>query len=701
MSFVDEHYTTVFRALARNAQSQLGERTPESVARMDDAAADTKDAVRDILTKRAFDLSTQLLAASSNEQKLEDVSFETRNTSGYEETDANNNKAASSTYRYTNSIGSSRPPCPSMTTVINDIQLVQQSSMSRKSTTVSSQQKQDVLLVLLSSVAAIHAHTIEKLLESALPLSVDMEYWSTQGSNSLLLATYFIQSLPRRLYRWSIHTLQPLFRKTMNSSYSGVLAQIYAAMPDKLLFPDMEIFTTSLYGRHTKQSALGLFRVPDKINVMSLTQREIRHNQMQIATVQEELAIKIGELSQAVFAMSCSQSLDASDATTPNTLLQQIERILKSTNEAGRLQDSYSISLNKDSSMNEIAQTAETQALRINAIPAAIAKRIEKYRRPSTLVRCWLPAVAMLFGAKYLSSYIYGHREDFKEWLASGLVTLRNYILQYILQPLRSGYETIRYGKHTYNVVTQESLQSDFNSLEDMVVGFAKRFGNVDPVEIRQRVENGDLSDVMRVYSQEMQQPFRNAVFGDLVQAILIQIQKVKVDVGQTMAALDKLLKSNELNFLLLSTVPATLTIYATTSWIVNGLSWWIGGANRNTVTSIQVIVRDIDRLLNTNSENAKVQPSIRLPADSFSSKAAAAAQGRLIYLTYYLRYHAQHLPDSASTGRLKTGAGWSHVLPHTRSMFLEDVRDIESVSLNNRQKRAVIERMYRNFRFL
>lgn len=36
---------------------------------------------------------------------------------------------------------------------------------------------------------------------------------------------------------------------------------------------------------------------------------------------------------------------------------------------------------------------------------------------------------------------------------------------------------------------------------------------------------------------------------GDLIQMLLIQVQKTKVDVDLAMAALDKLLKSNELNF--------------------------------------------------------------------------------------------------------------------------------------------------------
>lgn len=39
------------------------------------------------------------------------------------------------------------------------------------------------------------------------------------------------------------------------------------------------------------------------------------------------------------------------------------------------------------------------------------------------------------------------------------------------------------------------------------------------------------------------------SIIGDLLQTIFIQVQKTKVDVDLAMSALDKLLKSNELNF--------------------------------------------------------------------------------------------------------------------------------------------------------
>ncbi|KAG2194134.1 hypothetical protein INT47_004204 [Mucor saturninus] len=51
----------------------------------------------------------------------------------------------------------------------------------------------------------------------------------------------------------------------------------------------------------------------------------------------------------------------------------------------------------------------------------------------------------------------------------------------------------------------------------------------------------------------KIQYPSRNAVQGDLVQTLLIQVQKTKVDIDLAMVPLDKLLKSNEPNFAFLA----------------------------------------------------------------------------------------------------------------------------------------------------
>ncbi|KAJ2907917.1 Nuclear control of ATPase protein 2 [Coemansia aciculifera] len=152
------------------------------------------------------------------------------------------------------------------------------------------------------------------------------------------------------------------------------------------------------------------------------------------------------------------------------------------------------------------------------------------------------------------------------------------------------------------------------------------------------------------------------------------------------MAALDKLLKSNELNFLLLSTVPATLTAFVSARWMLTRLAWWLGGGSRLTTSSIQSTMRDIDRLLNIDRD------------DDGGSGLAAITQGRLICLTHYLRHHAAGLPNSASGSAAWLG---TRTLPHMRTLFFQDIRDLENAQLTGLQKRNVVERMYRTFRFL
>lgn len=67
------------------------------------------------------------------------------------------------------------------------------------------------------------------------------------------------------------------------------------------------------------------------------------------------------------------------------------------------------------------------------------------------------------------------------------------------------------------------------------------------------------LDLVMRTYEREMQRPLRNLVGGELVRALLIQVQKLKVDTASAMLEMDQILKANELSISLVAAVPAFL----------------------------------------------------------------------------------------------------------------------------------------------
>ncbi|KAJ2793936.1 Intraflagellar transport protein 88, partial [Coemansia guatemalensis] len=507
--------------------------------------------------------------------------------------------------------------CPPLSRVLDDLQLIQSTDVLSTADSHAAAE-----LVLINAAAAVHAHAIQQLLGAVLPLSADIDYWSVQDSDLLAQGLYFVQTLPQRLFRWCSHAVQVVYGcSTAQTQASGSrFRDLWLLLSIKHLFPETRqlMLSGGIDSDEDEGSGQDLKRMLrlsanlKSINLLTLVRHEIHYKRQQLVSMQHRLAASIGILSQS--AVDKGTHVHSCESA----VLLLMQQVSEATNALG---DSKELAETTDTFQNRnvAARAAAVQftAEQIQKIIPLVSSKVRDYCRPSLATRCWIPAVVALASARWMSRYIAGHRNDLREWASDAVYTLRNYVSQYILAPLRSGYETIRYGKHTYSVMSQESLASDFESLENMVTGFASRFGSVDPAEIRQRVIQGDLSDVMRVYTHEMQQPFRNVIFGDLIQAMLIQVQKVKVDVGQTMAALDKLLKSNELNFLLLSTVPATLSIYAAVGWLSSRFSWWVSGGKRNMIISLQLIVRDIDRLLNQGvTSNTPVENGmLQLPA--------------------------------------------------------------------------------------
>jgi hypothetical protein len=83
-----------------------------------------------------------------------------------------------------------------------------------------------------------------------------------------------------------------------------------------------------------------------------------------------------------------------------------------------------------------------------------------------------------------------------------------------------------------------------------MVENFIQQKGIsvTDAAELKRlldRAEMGDLQALMPSYEKEIQAPLKNALFGNLVQLLLIQVQRQRIDIGRAMMAIDKLMKSN------------------------------------------------------------------------------------------------------------------------------------------------------------
>lgn len=134
--------------------------------------------------------------------------------------------------------------------------------------------------------------------------------------------------------------------------------------------------------------------------------------------------------------------------------------------------------------------------------------------------------------------------------------TIIDFGRNWIIEPVRNIIGTIRHDSGSeVSIMSKGSLTNDRASLERMVIDFAKdniTSGSLDDASleaIRASVREGDLTTVLRVYEQELKHPIRGGLMGSLVRALLIQVQKTKVDVEIAMGGIDSLLKSQELVF--------------------------------------------------------------------------------------------------------------------------------------------------------
>src|SRR5439155_1779728 len=123
------------------------------------------------------------------------------------------------------------------------------------------------------------------------------------------------------------------------------------------------------------------------------------------------------------------------------------------------------------------------------------------------------------------------------------------------------------------------SLKADMESLERMVIDFAidnpatsapdnaanvTRLSDEQVVVLRSNIKEGDITPVLKVYERDLKKPISGAIRGELVRALLIQIQKTKVDVEVAISGIDSLLKSQELVFGFVGLTPGVLVCIGT-----------------------------------------------------------------------------------------------------------------------------------------
>jgi len=144
------------------------------------------------------------------------------------------------------------------------------------------------------------------------------------------------------------------------------------------------------------------------------------------------------------------------------------------------------------------------------------------------------------------------------------------------------------------------------------------------------------------------------------------------VDLELAMTALDKLLKSNELNFAFLAVGPSLFVVYLACSWMKK--IWWDkdnwAAKLQGTNFQMRESLRQVEQILVHNYN---------------STKLTYTSYGLLLCHVHHLRTYSNYLSSKDDM----------------QIRFLDDLRDLYNPRLNVQQKILTCERMYRFWNFL
>lgn len=308
------------------------------------------------------------------------------------------------------------------------------------------------------------------------------------------------------------------------------------------------------------------------------------------------------------------------------------------------------------------------------------------FGQPSRLTQRWPSLLAYPCALLLISRYISNNWNGLAAKAQEAKETLRGLLIGWVWEPCVQLLETVRHGGDDAAViVSRESLNSDLSSLERMVASFTKdQYGITGPEldAVAAKVREGDLTHVLRIYESEMRTPFKSTVSGSLVRALLIQIQKAKVDLEIAMSGIDRLLKSQQLLFGAVGIAPALGVLYVSTSWL------------RNKLTSAPLRSRSAKAL------RTRAWEALRRIDRLLAQQATPRNHGLLLLDLALLRDASAPLLRAATQGNRA-------LAKRLHRLFIQDVRDLESTQpqlakhepgLGQSTRRAAVERMWRSW---
>ncbi|GAB2277122.1 hypothetical protein Dimus_011829 [Dionaea muscipula] len=215
------------------------------------------------------------------------------------------------------------------------------------------------------------------------------------------------------------------------------------------------------------------------------------------------------------------------------------------------------------------------------------------YRKPRKMARYWVRYTCGMVGLSVCSMWLVRHSRlvgspDIDNWICEASESTLSFWNEHVEQPLLSIRDELfnTFRKRHKGVIDVEEVQLTANSLRRMLLAFAEQ---TTGKKLPENASDQEMLEVVMVrYEKELMHPIQNLLGGELVRALLIQVQKLKLDIETAMLELDQILKANEINFAILAALPAfflsLLLLMLIRSWIMQDR----GAEGRGKIARIQ-----------------------------------------------------------------------------------------------------------------
>ena len=487
-------------------------------------------------------------------------------------------------------------------------------------------------LLVSKATVQVYGVLLNTLLEQITPLHDDIWYWDDILSSYGSLSLYTIQTSPLRLWNWTKEVCQVVVesRARFSSIPESALGALQSTRDNASLSQQWQQFYAIVRQGVAARAFAGLEK--RLLSPISRCRADARHNQKRLRRLRQLVASGLGILIDEGLRFDLDEGTELKDITADNGRRWKgvVERSVSLMDQVTTdvLAVESSVLDFEDKVFNDVQGDPIITANHFDANkPARLARRLDQllskgipglvgnlkvvvsdYGRPPRLVRYWLPAGILLFSSSTLLKLVSNRQEDILQWVRDFGSTLRDFWFNWVIEPVAKIIGTVRHNENSeIAIMSRDSLRSDRESLERMVVEFAvdrpELVGGIAPLteadlsSIRAKVREGDVTPVLRAFETGLRKPFQGAVRGDLVRSLLIQVQKTKVDLEVAIGGIDALLKSQELVFGFVGLTPGVLVSIGVLQYLRGALGGRKGLRRGQRAQRCVRVLRNIDRI--------------------------------------------------------------------------------------------------------